>query len=149
MFDIQALSKDLKNYLVNAVALPFWYISVYYYFPNIYKQDDFLLIACVCIALTVISNFILAIFILTDEEKDKNKTIFDFDIILSTTLIQCVWLSILIFGGYLFSRFTSYRFEYYGFLLTYFSVYIIFTVVDYIHDKQSKKDKKTTATKQI
>ena len=127
MIDLEKIPKDLKNYLITIVTLPFWYISVYYFFETVYLKNDFVLIGSICISLAIISNFIASIIALTEfNENDKNANLFQFEVVMFSTFIQCFWLSILIFLGYLSSKLTGYKFEYYGFLIVYFIGYIAY-----------------------
>ena len=148
MFDFKTIPNDLKNYLITSVSLPFWYVSVYYYFPSVYYQDDFLLTASVCLALSAISNFTSTLVVALDDESTDDSSPFDFHIVLAATIIQCLWLSILILIGYLTNKLFGCKFEYYGFLLTYFGGYILAIIIVSIFSSGSKKDKKNSSTKQ-
>ncbi len=127
MIDIDKIPKDLRNYLITVTTLPFWYISIYYFFNNIYLKNDFILIGSICISLAIISNFIASIIAITEfKEKNDNANLFQFEIVIFSTFIQCFWLGFLIFLGYLSSKLIGLKFEYYGFLIVYFSGFLAY-----------------------
>lgn len=136
MFDFKSIPKDLKNFLINSLTLPLWYISIFYYFPSVYAQDDILLIACVCISLSIFSYMLFSMLIMETNISKPEETPFDFGVVLPAILLQLFWLSILIFFGYLTSFFWDVKFEYYGFLLVYFGVpFIIFIASNVLREK--------------
>lgn len=137
MIDINSIPKDLRDELINVFTLPLWYISLYIYCPSVYNKGDLLLSISLCISLALISTIITNISIqnmFPDNKKGNELSlIFSF-------LFQTIWLSLLIFLGYLFTYSTGIIFEFYGFLITYFCMYPIFSV--YYHIRKAKKGNK-------
>ncbi|MCA0133922.1 hypothetical protein [Winogradskyella alexanderae] len=138
MLDIDKIPKHLKTLLINSVLLPFWYISIYIFHHEFYKNDDFLIIASVCIGLTIVSSLLTSI-ILTRSEKDTN--ILEENVVIPTVAIQVILLSLIIFLGYLFKVFFGKIFHFYGFLLTYFGIIISILFLDLISGKNNPEKK--------
>lgn len=131
MIDIKGFPLRLKNMLVNAFMLPFWYVAIYLFGPSIYNQSDIFLILSICIALTAASAFLAYANVYVDEmthkqRKDKIKP-FDHVIITKALTYQMVYMSFLMMISYLIPRLTPVtRFEFYGFVLVYFSPWVLY-----------------------
>ncbi|GGE23101.1 hypothetical protein [Psychroflexus salis] len=138
MIDIDKIPRHLKTLLINSVLLPFWYISIYIFHPKFYKTDDFLIIASVCIGLTIVSSLLTSI-ILTLSEKEAH--ILEENIVVPSVAIQVILLSLIIFLGYLFKVFFDKIFYFYGFLLTYFGIIILIIIIDLINGRNNPEKK--------
>ncbi|KAA2218277.1 hypothetical protein [Maribacter flavus] len=138
MFNIGEIPKYLKNMLLNVLLMPFWYISIYLFAPEIYATQDVLLLLSICVSLTMISSIIAAI--LTNYNSDKKEppmSPFDTINVIAAFLIQLILLSIILFISFLVPKFTGRIFEFYGFVLTYFLI-LSFSglVIVYVEKKQ-------------
>tara|TARA_R110001606_G_C15307163_1_gene643228 strand:+ start:69 stop:485 length:417 start_codon:yes stop_codon:yes gene_type:complete len=124
--NINDLPKYLKNFLINIILFPFWVISIYIFNPELYFTNDFLIIGSLCISLTIISSMIMSY---TFMNKEKDETMLEETVIISSLAIQVILLSVIIFLGYLFKKITGYYFEYYSFLSLYFGMSLLFLYI--------------------
>lgn len=137
MIDIGSIPKNLRDELVNAFTLPIWYIAVYLFCPSVYNQGDIILSTSLCISLSLISTLVINIsFSGVIEEDDEEGSLISF----ASFMFQALWLSLLIFFGYIFSLITDLIFEFYGFLLVYFFTIPILTI--YLHIRKVRKKNK-------
>jgi hypothetical protein len=125
MLDISKIPKDLKSFLINLILIPFWIISIYIYHPELYKSEDLIIIGSICICLTFTSSLITSIGLMNQKIHD---TILDQQLIIGSVTLQVIWLSVLIFSGYLFNVFFNKIFLFYSFLMIYFGIIILFAL---------------------
>jgi len=131
MIDFSKLSTNLKNVLVNIILIPYWYISIYIFHPNLYNTNDRLLILAICFGLTLISSFLTSVYLINPKKDDF---IFDENIVIPSSILQSLLLSIIIFLGYLSKLYFKIIFLFHGFLITYFGLLILLLI-----SKKSKK----------
>ena len=133
MIDIEKIPRHLKSLLINIILFPFWIISIYIFKPELYKTNDYLIIGSLCISLTIVSSLLTSIIFL---DSKKNEHILEQHIIIASATIQSLLLSIIIFSGYLFNVFFNIKFEFYGFLATYFGILTVFSVLRFIDEQK-------------
>lgn len=142
--DIKNLPEKLKTFLINLITLPFWYISVYIYHIDFYKTNDYVLIFSVCFCLMLISSLISSVTILINDIEDSD--FLDESNVVISVVFQIIILSFIIFLGYLSKIVFGLCFQFYGFLLTYFSLIILFFIKIVINKRKKKEIKKTKQT---
>ncbi|AUC84757.1 hypothetical protein CW731_05365 [Polaribacter sp. ALD11] len=117
MIDFEKIPKKLKYHLINLVLIPFWIISIYLFGNELYIANDFLIISCLCFCLTlcsyIVSSFLISLWNFNPEVKKKELIIF-------SIFFQTMFLSALIFLGYVFNLICKLKFEFYSFIITYF-----------------------------
>ena len=119
MFDIKNFPDLLKNILSVAILMPFWYIAIYIYCPELYYQNDLILTISVCIALSIISCLIIGTAFI------EKGGILDIKVVFPTIILNIFILSIWIFIGYVFNYFFDSIFSFLGFVATYFSLTLV------------------------
>lgn len=140
MFDFKAIPIHLKNMLVNAWLLPLWYISIYLFSKTTYNVDDIFLISSLCISLNLISSMNLIVWSVLGEYEGEFE-VFGLPNILMCFNFQLIWVSLLIFGTYIFNVYSSYIIKFHGFVTIYFVVLNLFFLIEYIIEKNKKKRK--------
>lgn len=136
MFNIGEIPIYLKNMLLNVLLLPFWYIAIYLFSPEIYATGDILLLLSICISLTMISSIIASILVNLNEEKEKRVSPFDTANVVGALLIQVFVLSLLLIISFLVPKFVGFIFEFYGFVITYFVILILTGLLLVSNDKK-------------
>lgn len=134
MFDVKNIPINLRNLLSISALLPFWYISIYIFHPSLYNSKDILLIASVCIGLSLVSSAILGT---AFAERDG---ILHHNAVFPTVLIQMFTLSLLIFICYLVKEWSGSVLTFYGFLIVYFVIImILFFYKNWLDNQKDKK----------
>ena len=126
MTDFKNIPLELKNLLVHSLMLPFWYMSIYVFYPELYNKSDSIIIYATCICLTICSAFIASMLTLATEKEEKD--ILHRNIVYPSCVIQISWFSLLFIISYVSKKVWNNTFEFYGFVLTYF----IFMLILYI-----------------
>ena len=139
MIDIEKIPKYLKTFLINLVLIPFWYISIYIFNNTLYKTQDFLIIISLCICLTIVSSILMSI-IMTNSEKDAY--ILEENVVIPTVSVQVILLSTVIFLGYTLKVTTGKLLNFYGFLITYFSIILFILLCLIIFNGKRNNSKK-------
>lgn len=130
MIDFSRIPLEVKNLLVNILLLPFWYLAIYIFHPNLYQSNDFFIILSVCICLILISSLVTSI-VFVNINKGKNH-ILNSTIVYSSVVFQIFILSVLIFLSYLFKVYFNEIFLFYGFVLTYFGILGVALLAEYL-----------------
>ena len=138
MIDFEKIPIELKNLLVHSLLLPFWYITIYLFLPELYITGDFILIISTCICLTISSAFVFTFFLLLKQPKKREKNWLDKDICIVSCIYQIIWFSFLLMASYVSKKISNNTFEFYGFVLFYFLPLFLFI---YVLSLDIKRDK--------
>ena len=115
LINLKDLPKDLINLLPHALMLPYWYISIYIFYPELYASNDIFLIISLTISLTISSAAITTTIFLnvspTKDEMLSKKTVYP------TIYFEIILFSIILILSYIFKVLVNCFFEFYGFVL--------------------------------
>lgn len=139
--DLKNVPKDLLTFSSTSVLLPFWYVSIYIFLPEIYYASDLILNVSICICLSITSSVVFSLACKLDMN-NENVNVLHESVIIPSIIIQITVLSILIFIGYIFKLKTETVLEFYSFVLIYFLigiVYLLYTIMPSIKKGKTKK----------
>lgn len=131
MIDVTKIPRDLKSVLINVVTLPYWIVSIKLFHPELYITNDYLLLSCVCIGLALVSSILVSIIL---AKLDTKNNIFDYGTTKVSVVLQIIFLSSIIFTAYLCKILFSKTLLFYGFLLIYFCVLLVFVIYALYHE---------------
>lgn len=131
MIDVTKIPRHLKSVLINVVTLPYWIVSIKLFHPELYITNDYLLLSCVCIGLALVSSILVSIIL---AKLDTKNNIFDYGTTKVSVVLQIIFLSSIIFTAYLCKILFSKTLLFYGFLLIYFCVLLVFVIYALYHE---------------
>ena len=118
--------------------LPFWYVAIYIFHPELYSTNDYILITALTVCLTISSATITtSIVVLVSDEAIG---LLDKKVVYPSVYLQILFFSVILISSYIFKVETCYTFKFYGFVLYYFIPKIILT---YMVNKPKKTYKRT------
>lgn len=124
MIDFNKIPERLKLLLIYILLLPFWVISIYLFSNDLYKTEDYLIISSVCLALTLVSSILFIIKIHLKEGKDQALE----GLIIESVIWQILYLSLVIFIGYIINVFLNKRWFFSTFLIIYFGAAVLYII---------------------
>lgn len=134
--DLSKIPEVLQSVLVSIVLIPFWIISIYIFNKDLYNTNDYLIITCLCISLTIVSNiFMLFIGFIPKIHKD----IFHLNLSVKSAVYQSIILSILICVCHYLKTRKNINIEFTMFLYIYFIPLFILFLVNIVILRLSKK----------
>ena len=136
--DFKNLPEDLTNLLSHSLMLPFWYVAIYIFHPELYSTNDYILITALTVCLTISSATITTSIIVL--VSNGTEGLLDKKVVYPSIYFQIVFFSSILILSYIFKLVTGCTFEFYGFVLFYF-IPKIFLV--YIVNKPKKTYKQT------
>ena len=126
----------IKAVLLWLILMPFWYINLYLFAPQIIQiEDPFLNIAlCFCFSfLSIIPTFFAFVHMATEQNKEKEKKQNIMDVSVLAVAFLVFWNSFLTFLGFSWKLVFKEVFTLYGFLATYFIPVCIIFLTTLIH----------------
>jgi len=128
--DFDKIPDGLKNILSMLIMSPFWYISIFVFGQNIYKINDPILIASICICLSLLGGFLGGLFAgEINIEKDHIK----YELYIGLTF-QMLFFSGLFVVCFLVKKYTDNCIDFHGFAIFHnvvlCSLYIIMKNID-------------------
>lgn len=119
------LPKDLTRLLSHSLMLPFWYVAIYIFHPELYSTNDYILITALTVCLTISSATITTSIIVL--VSNGTEGLLDKKVVYPSIYLQIVFFSSILILSYIFKIETGYTFKFYGFVLFYFIPKIIIT----------------------
>ncbi len=132
--DINNAPKSLKSFLITLVTIPFWYICVYIYYPELYETKDHFLIFCFCFCINLICTFIISI---SSTDFGDEKHVLDLRVALMTVIIHSMFLSIWMSLTYIWSLIFNKIFYFFPFSIIF--IIILLIIINFPGSNKSKE----------
>lgn len=136
--DINNASKNLKSFLITFTTLPFWYICIYIYFPELYVTKDYLLIFCFCFCLNLLCTIIISAATVINLKEAKH--ILEIPVSVLTVQLHTFYLTIWILLTYSYSLVFNEIFYFFPFFFIFIGLLLIIEILSYYQEQKKAKE---------
>ncbi len=137
--NVNELHKDLKGVLIWCLLMPFWYIALYLFHPLFFANNSVLTLAVFSFGLTTSGSYTMhnswRLIFRFRRQTEIIEKLDPTNFYVTTLIFQTILLSALIFVAYFIRYFYNIKFDFFYFLLIFFSINILFYIACWITAK--------------
>ena len=139
--DLSESHDSMKSIALNLIIIPFWYVAIFLFNKDFYRNSDIILVTIFSIVISFLSSMLLTLFI--NKIDVKNSTPVNmFENMITSIGVLTIWLSFLIFTTYSCYFLFNQEIYFYWFIVIYFTPIILIYILEFLFP-----DKKTDLKK--